>query len=66
MPRQCITHHYACDCREAKFAKSLEDAYRAGFIEACDWTEPVIQDMESLGFERAKQAWIKKYNAEGG
>ena len=21
MTRECITHHYACDCREAKFAQ---------------------------------------------
>ena len=20
MPRECVTHHYACDCREAEFA----------------------------------------------
>ena len=31
MPRECITHHYACDCREAEFAaiKRERDALRA-------------------------------------
>lgn len=22
--RECVTHHLACDCREAMFAKSIE------------------------------------------
>ena len=24
MPRECITHHHACDCREAEFAALKE------------------------------------------
>ena len=24
MPRECITHHHACDCREAEFAAMAE------------------------------------------
>ena len=24
----CITHHYACDCREEKFCKFLETSYQ--------------------------------------
>lgn len=23
--KECVTHHYACDCREAEFAKLRED-----------------------------------------
>lgn len=30
MTRQCITHYYACDCREAKFAE-MEKAARKLF-----------------------------------
>ena len=32
MTRQCITHHYACDCREAKFAEMEKDAMRWRFF----------------------------------
>lgn len=26
---KCVTHHYACDCREAKFRELLEDVIHA-------------------------------------
>lgn len=26
--RECITHHYACDCREAKFKETTERLQR--------------------------------------
>ena len=28
MSKQCITHHYACDCREEEFAKMEQDNKR--------------------------------------
>ena len=31
---KCITHHYACDCREAKF-KDLEALLKRCVIELC-------------------------------
>ena len=27
--RRCVTHHFACDCREARFRELLEDTIRA-------------------------------------
>jgi len=27
--RRCTTHHFACDCREARFKELLEDTLRA-------------------------------------
>jgi len=27
--RRCLTHHFACDCREARFRELLEDTIRA-------------------------------------
>ena len=27
--RRCVTHHFACDCREARFRELLEDTLRA-------------------------------------
>ena len=42
MPRECITRHYACDCREAEFAAMAErlrqlEAFTAAIME--DWHE---------------------------
>lgn len=31
----CVTHHYACDCREAEHAKEIE-ALRAGLLGAIE------------------------------
>lgn len=33
--RQCITHHYACDCREAQFERTLFHLakYKAALVE---------------------------------
>lgn len=36
----------------------LSEAYRAGFLEACNWTGPVIQDIESPAFEHALRRFI--------
>lgn len=27
--RRCVTHHFGCDCREARFRELLEDTIRA-------------------------------------
>lgn len=41
MPRECTTHHHACDCREAAFAElhAAAFAYFDGYCvdEADDW-----------------------------
>ena len=40
MTRQCITHHYACDCREVKFAEMERDALRYRWVK----DNAVLQD----------------------
>ena len=43
MTRECVTHHHACDCREAKF-KELEaevTRLKTGFQGACYTCETV-------------------------
>lgn len=32
MARECVTHHHACDCREARF-REIEKALRAAIDE---------------------------------
>lgn len=58
MTAGCTTHHYACACREAKLFRLIEDAYRAGFMEACRWPEPVTQDADSKALGDRMREWI--------
>ena len=55
--KTCTTHHFACDCREAKFKELLQDvmdshsstdngAYNACEIDPCSWC---IQAGELIG-----------------
>ena len=52
----CTTHHYACACREAKLFGLIEDAYRAGFMEACRF----VQDTDSKSLDDRMREWINK------
>lgn len=36
-----------------ELAEMVREAYRAGFIEACNWPEPVSQDVDSKAFAEA-------------
>jgi len=38
--KECVTHHHACDCREAKFAK-LEADLAAAQRELAAWKQAV-------------------------
>jgi hypothetical protein len=38
----------------------IEDAYRAGFMEACRWPEPVTQDADSKALGDRMRAWIEQ------
>ena len=38
MPKQCVTHHFACDCREEKFKElERENAALRADKERLDW-----------------------------
>lgn len=58
MSKECVTHHYACDCREDDFKKALAACveYRAklGKLEAENAT--LREDKERLN-------WLEKYGA---
>lgn len=38
----------------------VEEAYRAGFMEACRWPEPVTQDADSKALGDRMREWIDK------
>lgn len=45
----------------------VREAYRAGFIEACKWPEPVTQDADSPAFDREFRKWnneVRTHRAE--
>jgi len=53
-----------CDVTEIRYlythlARSgvVSDAYRAGFIEACKWPDPVSQDVDSVAFAVALESY---------
>lgn len=40
--------------------EQLEMAYRAGFINACNWSAPCSQDVDSPAFEAQLRSFIEK------
>jgi hypothetical protein len=42
------------------YRQRIEDAYRAGFMEACGWPEPVTQDADSRALGDRMRTWIDK------
>ena len=49
--RECITHHYACDCREERFAKTESDLLN---------TRAKIAELEKLNGEAV--ALLRRYD----
>lgn len=56
--KECVTHHFACDCREAQF-KALQakcDDYEKALDEAVDWLcshTDAAADLKKIGDGRA-------------
>ena len=44
----------------------VSDAFRAGFIEACKWPEPVTQDVDSPAFAAALEHFAKSQSSTDG
>lgn len=45
----------------------VQEAYRAGFITACKWPEPVTQDVDSSAYNREFNTWsfsVREKHAE--
>jgi predicted transcriptional regulator YdeE len=58
--KECATHHYACDCREAKF-KKLVEALEKIIAKSHSWvvtmdTGPIEKPIHDMYREIAKQA----------
>lgn len=53
--RECVTHHHACDCREAKFA-AMQEA-----LEAADRLHKAVDlsagDLPPFIWEQLKEPW---------
>jgi hypothetical protein len=61
--RNCVTHYFACDCREADFKKMKEENERLKRvlqIIASDEYQGGIEDRHWLATEDAKEALEKK------
>lgn len=53
------------DCEgfsRSEIAKLMEICYRAGFIQACQWSEPVSQDIGSDAFKQLMTDFVDNHH----
>ena len=53
MARECVTHHHACDCREAKFSAVMDELREwRNLVETHNASCASICDMDRCGYRQ--------------
>lgn len=64
LKREYPYEYHALERAWMEAVQALELGYRAGFIAACNWPDPVPQDVDSPAFKAELQAFIEKNTKE--
>lgn len=64
MSRECVTHHYACDCREAQFW-ALEDKIARLVAMRNEWERDAREHLNTFGqhLPASVECLVEKFDA---